>query len=165
MNSGVCELGNEKERILTSFSRRLIEIADMTRINVNVVCLFETAPRDRDWSNQERAEFYRVENSLIRAGLPVETDRGLSDEGDPWFVFCHAETGDIIIHFARFDGSYAVASSAFDRCMRGADFRSFIEALSAGGRWLKERREACGLSQRQLADKVGADYYTYPRST
>jgi len=100
-------------------------------MNVNVVCLFGTAPRDRDWSNQELAEFYRVENSLIRAGLPVETDRGLSDEGDPWFVFCHAETGDIIIHFARFDGSYAVASSVFDRCMRGADFRSLIEALIA----------------------------------
>jgi hypothetical protein len=100
-------------------------------MNVNVVCLFGTAPRNRDWSNQELAEFYRVENSLIRAGLPVETDRGLSDEGDPWFVFCHAETGDIIIHFARFDGSYAVASSAFDRCMRGADFRSLIEALIA----------------------------------
>ncbi len=27
MNSGVCELGDEEERILTSFSRRLIEIA------------------------------------------------------------------------------------------------------------------------------------------
>jgi transcriptional regulator with XRE-family HTH domain len=30
-----------------------------------------------------------------------------------------------------------------------------------GGRWLKERREAAGLSQRQLAAKVGADYYTF----
>jgi transcriptional regulator with XRE-family HTH domain len=30
-----------------------------------------------------------------------------------------------------------------------------------GGRWLKERREAVGLSQRQLAAKVGADYYTF----
>ena len=30
-----------------------------------------------------------------------------------------------------------------------------------GGRWLKERREAVGLSQRQLAGKVGADYYTF----
>jgi hypothetical protein len=27
MNSGVCELGNEEERIIASFSRRLIEIA------------------------------------------------------------------------------------------------------------------------------------------
>lgn len=30
-----------------------------------------------------------------------------------------------------------------------------------GGRWLKEAREAAGLSQRQLAAKVGADYYTF----
>lgn len=30
-----------------------------------------------------------------------------------------------------------------------------------GGRWLKEVREAAGLSQRQLAAKVGADYYTF----
>ena len=30
-----------------------------------------------------------------------------------------------------------------------------------GGRWLKDLREAAGLSQRQLAAKVGADYYTF----
>jgi transcriptional regulator with XRE-family HTH domain len=30
-----------------------------------------------------------------------------------------------------------------------------------GGRWLKELRESAGLSQRQLAAKVGADYYTF----
>jgi transcriptional regulator with XRE-family HTH domain len=30
-----------------------------------------------------------------------------------------------------------------------------------GGKWLKEQREAVGLSQRQLAAKVGADYYTF----
>ncbi len=30
-----------------------------------------------------------------------------------------------------------------------------------GGRWLKELRETAGLSQRQLAAKVGADYYTF----
>jgi len=30
-----------------------------------------------------------------------------------------------------------------------------------GGRWLKDLREAAGLSQRQLANEVGADYYTF----
>jgi len=30
-----------------------------------------------------------------------------------------------------------------------------------GGRWLKALRDAAGLSQRQLAEKVGADYYTF----
>lgn len=29
------------------------------------------------------------------------------------------------------------------------------------GRWLKERRERLGLSQRQLAERVGADCYTF----
>lgn len=31
----------------------------------------------------------------------------------------------------------------------------------AAGRWLKTLRETSGLSQRQLADKVGLDYYTF----
>lgn len=30
-----------------------------------------------------------------------------------------------------------------------------------GGHWLKEQREQLGLSQRQLAKLVGADYYTF----
>lgn len=30
-----------------------------------------------------------------------------------------------------------------------------------GGQWLRERREAAGLSQRQLAALVGAEYYTF----
>jgi transcriptional regulator with XRE-family HTH domain len=30
-----------------------------------------------------------------------------------------------------------------------------------GGRWLKEKRESAGLSQRELAERVGADYYTF----
>jgi transcriptional regulator with XRE-family HTH domain len=30
-----------------------------------------------------------------------------------------------------------------------------------GGRWLKEKREHVGLSQRELAERVGAEYYTF----
>lgn len=29
------------------------------------------------------------------------------------------------------------------------------------GRWLKQKREEAGLSQRQLADRLGLDYYTF----
>jgi transcriptional regulator with XRE-family HTH domain len=35
------------------------------------------------------------------------------------------------------------------------------ELRREGGRWLKQRREHLGLSQRQLADRVGAEYYTF----
>ena len=30
-----------------------------------------------------------------------------------------------------------------------------------GGRWLKDLRENAGMSQRDLASRVGADYYTF----
>ncbi len=37
-----------------------------------------------------------------------------------------------------------------------------VKALRCeGGRWLKDRRERLGLSQRQLALRVGAEYYTF----
>lgn len=32
---------------------------------------------------------------------------------------------------------------------------------SQAGAWLRELRERCGLSQRELAAKVGAEYYTF----
>jgi DNA-binding XRE family transcriptional regulator len=35
------------------------------------------------------------------------------------------------------------------------------ELRREGGRWLKECREAAGLSQRELAQLVGAEYYTF----
>jgi len=35
------------------------------------------------------------------------------------------------------------------------------ELRREGGRWIREQRERAGLSQRQLAELVGADYYTF----
>ncbi|WP_406857262.1 hypothetical protein ABEG18_06430 [Alsobacter sp. KACC 23698] len=84
-----------------------------------------------DWSNQELAEFYRVEAVLSRAGVRVETDRGRTDEGDPWFVFCREETGEVVIHLARYDGRYVVASPVVDGVIAGRDFRAIIEQLIA----------------------------------
>lgn len=36
-----------------------------------------------------------------------------------------------------------------------------VELRRQAGQWLRERREAVGLSQRELAGKVGFDYYTF----
>jgi len=36
-----------------------------------------------------------------------------------------------------------------------------VELRREAGRWLKDRREARGISQRQLAELVGTDYYTF----
>jgi transcriptional regulator with XRE-family HTH domain len=36
-----------------------------------------------------------------------------------------------------------------------------VELRREAGRWLKEKRESLGLSQRQLAELVGTEYYTF----
>lgn len=41
------------------------------------------------------------------------------------------------------------------------DSEEVLELRREGGRFLKELREARGLSQRQLANLVGAEYYTF----
>ena len=45
------------------------------------------------------------------------------------------------------------------RCKLVAKVTKVLPRKQAG-RWLRELRENCGLSQRQLATKVGAEYYT-----
>lgn len=79
-----------------------------------VLSFFQRSPRlaparPTDWSQQELAEFYRVEGALIRAGISVGTDRGMSDENEPWFCFYRQDDGEVVIHFARIDGEYIIA--------------------------------------------------------
>ncbi len=88
-----------------------------------------SSARQGNWSQQELAEFYRVEAALLRAGFSIASEQGLSDEGEPWFVFCRPD-GDAIIHFAKIDGSYLIASEALDRPVRGTDFRTLIDQIA-----------------------------------
>ena len=94
-----------------------------------VLSFFRRASQSDDWSQQELAEFYRVESALLQSGLSVTTDRGRSDEGDPWFVFCRADNDEVIAHFARVDHEYVVASCFHPVPARGRDFRTLIRDM------------------------------------
>jgi len=85
--------------------------------------------QSQDWSQQELAEFYRVEAALVQAGIRIESERGLTDEGDPWLVFCRAEDGETFIHFARIDGEYLIAGPAYEGVSKGWDFPSLVRDL------------------------------------
>lgn len=85
--------------------------------------------RGADWSQQELAEFYRVESALIRAGIRVGTDRGMSDENEPWFVFYRTDDEEVVIHFARIDGEYLIAGPAYEEIARGFDFSSLVRNM------------------------------------
>lgn len=95
-----------------------------------VINLFRRpAAQPLDWTQAEIAEFYRVESALMQAGLRIETDRGVSDEGEPWFVFCRADDGEVVIHFARIDGHYIVSSPAYDGVAQGLNFQALVRNL------------------------------------
>lgn len=107
--------------------------ADMA---AQVLSFFQRSPRyvpapAADWSQQELAEFYRVEAALLRAGIRVGTDRGLSDEKEPWFVFYRTDDGEVVIHFARIDGEYLIAGPAYEEIARGFDFSSMVRNMVA----------------------------------
>lgn len=89
------------------------------------------APKPADWTQQELAEFYRVESALIRAGIRVGTDRGMSDENEPWFCFYRSDDGEVVIHFARIDGEYIIAGPAYEEIARGFDFSSLVRNMVA----------------------------------
>src|SRR3954463_2933578 len=75
-----------------------------------VLSLFQACERG-DWSQRELAEFYRVEDALTKSGVGISTARGLTDEGEPWFVFFRQDNEEVIAHFARIGGEYVVASN------------------------------------------------------
>lgn len=76
-----------------------------------------------DWTRDEIAELYRIEHALVQSGLTLDVERGVTDEGDPWFVFCRPD-GEVLIHLARYDGFYHLHSPALTSPLIG---RSFVE--------------------------------------
>lgn len=90
---------------------------------------FRQPHQAQNWTNEELAELFRVVDILGRAGVEIATDMGLSDEGEPWFAFCRADTGDVIVHFSRIDGQFVAVSAATDTVVRGSNFRRVAETL------------------------------------
>jgi cell division protein ZapA (FtsZ GTPase activity inhibitor) len=107
---------------------------------MSVIPLFSPRDLSADWSQKELAELYRVEDTLIQAGISVETERGLTEEGDPWFVFCRQETGEVIIHFARCDGLYLAVGSFFEGVLRGNSFSAIVRQFLENQPLLLTRR-------------------------
>jgi hypothetical protein len=85
--------------------------------------------RPQPWQNHELAEFYRVIDILGRSGLGVVPDMGVSDEGEPWFAFCRADTGEVIVHCARIDGCFIATSLSFNEVFYGNELRDVVNSI------------------------------------
>ncbi|SDG14682.1 hypothetical protein SAMN05216241_10610 [Limimonas halophila] len=94
-----------------------------------ILSFSKRAPKPRDWRNQEIAEFHRAVDALSRAGFQVETDRGLTDEGEPWFVFVRPDSEEVIAHFARLDGTFIADAGLLDSPVRANDLREALNRI------------------------------------
>lgn len=115
-----------------------------------VVSFFRVLSRNSDWTQEEIAELYRIENALVQARLSVQTDRGVTDEGDPWFVFCRSD-GEVLVHISRFDGGYRLYTAALNKPLTGQSLmslsKSFVSQIPL---------------QTPLRPSVGASVYVHP---
>jgi hypothetical protein len=89
----------------------------------------KSEPRKGSWNNQDIADFYRAVDILKRAGLNTEVDSGVTDEGDPWFVFMKPENGEVIAHFAQIDGHFIAVSSLNQEVYKGREIRSIVDQM------------------------------------
>ena len=95
----------------------------------NQVLSFFRASERGDWGQRELEEFYRVEDALTKSGVGISTDRELTDEGEPWFVFFRQDNEEVIVHFARIGGEYVVASNFTEAVFRGRNFQNLVREL------------------------------------
>ena len=81
------------------------------------------------WGNQELADLYRIQRILALAGITTQIDHGLTDEGDPWFVFMDSQN-EVFVHFSRFDGLYMVTSQMQEEPIRGDSLQDLVSEFS-----------------------------------
>jgi len=81
------------------------------------------------WQNQDLAELYRVRDRLAAVGLSVEVDSGVSDEGDPWFIYQQSGTDTVVVHIARIDTEIHVINCITGRVYVGASFREVSDRM------------------------------------
>jgi len=58
------------------------------------------------WGEEGLRDLCRLHVLLGKAGISSEVEFGLSDEGEPWCVFCRRRSDRILAHFALIDGGF-----------------------------------------------------------
>lgn len=81
------------------------------------------------WTNQELADLYRTQRILALAGVTTQVDDGVTDEGDPWFVFMDCQH-EVLVHFSRFDGFYLVTSRMQEEPIKGGSLHDLVSQFS-----------------------------------
>ena len=96
-------------------------------MNKRLVCSADVRGDRQGWSQYELRHLYRTAKVFEDAGFCLETDSGVTDEGDPWFVLCEVGFDETIVHFARIGGKYVVCAPFLNGALTGYAFSDLIE--------------------------------------
>lgn len=83
----------------------------------------------RDWTHEELASLTRIQTILQRAGVTLELERGLTDEGDPWLALCTAE-GDVFVHICRIGMAYLLDGPSLEIPLRSSNVDAIVQGFA-----------------------------------
>jgi hypothetical protein len=115
------------------------------QVSESIVYLADVLAHRQGWSKPELAHFRRAINLLFEAGLLIETASGLTDEGEPWFVFCDASSGDVLAHFAKINGKNVVCAPLLNSALTARILPDLVERV-VGRRARRRSSSAIGRS-------------------
>jgi hypothetical protein len=79
------------------------------------------------WSKHEFDLFLGAAEFLRSEGADLVTDYGVTDEGEPWFVFCNPESGDVLAHFAWIAGEYLACIPFRNQTLTGYALNALLD--------------------------------------
>lgn len=77
------------------------------------------------WTGQELAALRLLMTGFM--GFSFETDHGVSDEGEPWFVFHDSDSDEVLAHFARIGGNYVVCAPCIKGSLSATELRELVK--------------------------------------
>ena len=96
-----------------------------------VVYLTKARRNRMGWSKEEFGYLKRAANLVRKLGISIETDHGVTDEGEPWFVICDATSDEVLVHFCRTHGRYIAWAPFLESSFVGHTFPDLIERFLA----------------------------------
>lgn len=104
----------------------------------------EPQHRTGGWDQSEVADFYRAHRLLTDQGICFGIDQGVSDDGDPWFVFFDFDTHDVFLHLARFDGRCLLVCEQLGLNLTATSVSEVVRRFEAEVRELVNVRRSSG---------------------
>jgi hypothetical protein len=79
------------------------------------------------WSKNEFDMLFGVAKFLRLQRADLVMDYGVTDEGEPWFVVCDPQSGDVLVHFARIAGEYLACVPFRDYVLTGCGLNALLD--------------------------------------